>query len=90
MARLGETYDGFEERVAGATSWANKQQRVRDFVLHQGPVEFRIADVRRALPGVSDNTIRLVLAELKAADLVANDGTGRSASWRRRRREIIA
>ena len=84
LARLGETYDRFEARVTGATSGANKQQRVRDFVLHQGPAEFRIADIRRALPGVSDNTIRLVLGELRSAEQVDNDGTGRSASWRRR------
>jgi hypothetical protein len=35
------------------------------------------------VPGVSDNTIRLVLAELRDQRLIANDGTGRSASWHR-------
>jgi hypothetical protein len=35
------------------------------------------------VPGVSDNTIRIVLAELKGNGRIANDGPGRSAVWRR-------
>jgi hypothetical protein len=34
-------------------------------VLEHAPQIFRIADVRVALPGVSDPTIRLTLAQLK-------------------------
>lgn len=83
LARLGEAYDRFEARMAAGVSGGTKQERVRDYVLSTGPAEFRIGDIRRALPGVSDNTIRLVLAELKAEQLVANDGTGRSARWHR-------
>jgi predicted transcriptional regulator of viral defense system len=68
--------------AAGGTS-GTKQNRVRQQVLDHGPATFRIADVRRVLPEISDNTIRLVLAELKREGLIANDGTGRSAAWRR-------
>jgi DNA-binding GntR family transcriptional regulator len=32
---------------------------------------------------VSDNTIRIALGQLKDAGLIANDGTGRGATWRR-------
>jgi hypothetical protein len=32
---------------------------------------------------VSDQTIRLVLAELKESGHVTNDGVGRSATWSR-------
>jgi hypothetical protein len=32
---------------------------------------------------VSDQTIRLVLAELKQGGQVTNDGVGRSATWSR-------
>ena len=56
---------------------------MRDFVLLRGPTEFPIADIRLAAPGVSDNTIRLVLTDVKATGRVANEGTGRSATWRR-------
>jgi hypothetical protein len=49
-----------------------------------GPAAFRIADIRRAVPGVSDQTIRLVFASLKAAGLIDVDSTGRSAIWHRR------
>jgi len=35
------------------------------------------------VPGISDNTIRVVLSELKNQGLIANAGTGRSASWHR-------
>jgi Fe2+ or Zn2+ uptake regulation protein len=50
---------------------------------HAGPT-FRIADVRAALPGISDPTIRLALDALKTEGVIAVDGTGRSATWRRR------
>ncbi len=81
--RLGAAYDRFEARVAAESSPGNKQARVRDYVLFQGPDQFRISDMRSALVGISDQTIRLVLAELKAAGLVINDGTGRAATWTR-------
>ncbi len=84
LERLAQAYDRFEARVSAGQASGTKQDRVRDFVLLRGPTEFRIADIRLALPGISDNTIRLVLTELKAAGQVANDGTGRSATWRRR------
>ena len=56
---------------------------MRDFVLLHAPTPFTIADIRRSVPGISDNTIRLVLGELKKEGLIANDGTGRSATWHR-------
>jgi Fic family protein len=83
LARFDEAYVRFEERVAAGRSGGTKQDRVRDYVLLHAPVSFTIAEVRRAVPGVSDNTIRLVLAALKAAGSISNDGTGRSARWHR-------
>jgi predicted transcriptional regulator of viral defense system len=56
---------------------------VRDFVLLHAPATFSIADIRRAVPGVSDNTIRIVLSQLKDSGRITNDGTGRGATWRR-------
>lgn len=83
LERLDEAYVRFGERVAAGTYGGTKQERVRDFVLLHAPATFTIGDIRRALPGISDNTIRLVLAELKQAGRIAVDGTGRSATWRR-------
>ena len=83
LGRLDAAYTRFGSRVAAGTGGGTKQDRVRDFVRLHTPTPFTIADIRRAVPGVSDNTIRLVLAELRDQGLIANDGTGRSASWRR-------
>jgi len=83
--RLGESYDLFEARVAAGTGGGTKQARVRDFVLLHAASTFTIADIRRAVPGISDNTIRIVLGELKRDGLITSDGTGRGATWRRNR-----
>jgi Fic family protein len=83
LGRLDAAYTRFGTRLAAGTGAGTKQDRVRDFVLLHAPTPFTIADIRRAVPGVSDNTIRLVLAELRDQRLIANDGTGRNASWHR-------
>lgn len=83
LGRLDAAYTRFGTMVAAGTGGGTKQDRVRDFVLLHSPTPFSIADIRRAVPGISDNTIRLVLAELRDQRLIANNGTGRSASWRR-------
>lgn len=83
LGRLDAAYTRFGTRVTAGTSGGTKQDRVRDFVLLRAPTSFTIADIRRTAPGISDNTIRLVLSELKSAGLIANDGTGRTASWHR-------
>lgn len=84
LGRIEAAYERFATRIAAGTSGKSKQDRVRDFVLLHAPATFTIADVRRAIPGVSDNTIRLVLTELKKLGAIANDGGGRGAEWRRR------
>ena len=81
LGRIAAAYDQFGERIAAGTSGGTKQDRVRHFVLLHAPETFSIADIRRAIPGISDNTIRLVLASLKAAGRINNDGTGRAARW---------
>jgi Fic family protein len=83
LGQLAVAYERFEARVAAGTSGGTKQDRVRDFVFTHGPVDFTIADVRQALPGVGDNTIRLVLTELRRGGRISVDGTGRNARWRR-------
>ncbi len=80
---LASAYERFESRALSHRSTGTKQDRVRDYVLRASPPVFRIADIRTALPGVSDQTIRLVLDALKSEGRIAPDGTGRAAVWRR-------
>ena len=61
----------------------NVCERTRDHILRHAGTFFRMSELRSALPGVSDNTIRLVLNALKAEGRVVSEGTGRSAVWRR-------
>lgn len=83
LTQLDEASRRLADRVAAATSGGTKQDRVRDFVLLHSSPRFTIADIRRAVPGISDATIRLVLTALRDDGLIVADGPGRSASWRR-------
>ena len=81
---LAESYDQFESRVSNARDLAtlSKQDRVRVYVLEQAPARFKMNDLRRALPGVSDPTIRLVLAALKDERKIEPDGnSGPRSGW---------
>jgi Uncharacterized conserved protein len=86
---LEGAYDDFERRVAAQRNLTagSKQGQVRQYVLHHAPQVFRVRDVRAALPGVSDQTIKLVLGALRregAIELDAAGGSGPHAAWRRR------
>ncbi|MEU6997173.1 Fic family protein [Nonomuraea sp. NPDC046570] len=83
VATLAGAYATFAERAAAGPATGNKQQRVRDFVLRLGPSTVTVSDIRAALSGVSDQTIRLVLSGLRDEGLIRADGTGRSAKWQR-------
>lgn len=80
---LAGAYRTFASRAAADRTDGSKQDRVRGYVLEHAPAIFRMRDVRAALPGVSDETIRLVLDRLRRDGEVAPEGLGRSASWRR-------
>jgi Fic family protein len=81
---LASSYDDFEQRVAAAGEQSgSKQDRVRDYVLHQAPTRFRRRDVERALPGISLATIRLVLTELRDSGQIKPEGSGPGARWNR-------
>lgn len=82
---LAEAYDAFERRVAADRSQgaASKQDRVRRHVLEHAAAEFRLADIRTAMPGVSDETIRIVLNDLKRSGKLRVEGRGRGARWLR-------
>jgi Fic family protein len=78
---LARAYERFEQGTAAGRSTGTKQDRVRDYVTHHAPQIFKIADIRAALPGVSDPTIRLALDQLKQEGRVRPEGTGRAALW---------
>jgi len=78
---LAECSEELSSLVATARNGRSKQERVRTYVLQHAGRSFRISDARAALPGVSDQTIRLVLGELRSEELVEVDGVGRSATW---------
>jgi Fic family protein len=85
-AVLAASYDAFESKIAAARSTAgmSKQQIARRHVLAlPDGREFRLRDLRAALPGISDPTFRLVLRELKQHSEIRVDGTGQGAIWTR-------
>lgn len=79
---VARAYERFTQRAASSRTSGSKQERVREYVLHHAALVFRIADIRVALPGISDQTIRLALDTLKRDGVVIPEGTGRSATWR--------
>ncbi|HWG61613.1 MAG TPA: Fic family protein [Streptosporangiaceae bacterium] len=80
---IAGAYAVFADRAAAAKTPGTKQQRIREHILRHAPATFRLADIRTAVPGVSDQTIRLVLEQLKTEGKVRADGTGRTATWTR-------
>jgi Fic family protein len=80
---VARAYERFTQRAASWRTSGSKQDRVREYVLYHAAPIFRIADLRAALPGISDQTIRLALDTLKREGAVSSEGTGRSATWRR-------
>lgn len=85
---LAESYDTFETGVAAARGLGalTKQQRVRVWALEHAPPAFRLRDVRRALPGISDQTIGLVLRRLRDEGLFRSTEEGPNSAWRRMER----
>jgi Fic family protein len=78
---VAHAYETFAARAADHRSGVTKQDRVRNYVLNHAGTSFEMADVRRAVPGVSDQTVRLVLRELKNEGLVRPSGVGRGTRW---------
>ena len=84
---LAESYDVFEQRVAAeqrSHRKMNKQERVRVHVLEYAPPSFTIDSLRKSLPGISDQTIRLALRAMRRDGVLDSDDNGRNAIWTRR------
>jgi Fic family protein len=80
---IADAYTVFANRAIATQGAGTKQHRVREHIMRHAPTTFRLADLRTAVPGVSDQTFRLVLEQLRREDKVRADGTGRSATWTR-------
>jgi Fic family protein len=78
---LAGAYESFAARAADRRSGGSKQDRVRNYVLNHASLSFEMADVRQAVPGVSDQTARLVLRTLKEQGRVKPSGVGRGTIW---------
>lgn len=80
---LIRAYREFEERVGEVrTGRGAKTEQVREAVLARA-APFSISDIEGSCAGVSRDTVRLVLREMKKEGLIAPTGKGRSAKWTR-------
>ncbi len=80
---LLRAYREFEDRVGAIERGRGaKGDRVRAEVL-KCTLPFSISDIEQACPGVSRDTVRLVLRAMKAEGLIAPTGKGRGAKWRK-------
>jgi len=82
---LAESYDTFEARIVAARGLGrlSKQERVRVWALEHAPPVFRLRDIRRALPGISDQTIGLVLRRLRDEERLRSSEGGPHSAWHR-------
>ncbi|MGH9155490.1 MAG: Fic family protein [Acidimicrobiales bacterium] len=81
--RLAEAYEVFERNAGAAMPAGSKQARVRAVVASRLEPTFSFDEIRAALPGVSDATIRITLQRLRDEGAVEALGQGRGARWRR-------
>lgn len=80
---LGAAYKEFDERVGQVrkTHGAKTEIIQKAVERHFGP--FAISDIVRDCPGVSRETIRMTLANMKKSGLLKLEGNGRGAKYRR-------
>lgn len=80
---LLRAYREFEERVGQVRKGRGaKGEQVREAVLSRRR-PFSISEIEATCAGVSRDTVRLVLRQMKSEGLIASTGKGRSAKWRK-------
>ena len=78
---LLRAYREFEQRVGTIERGRGaKGDRVRSEILKR-TLQFSISDIEEACPGVSRDTVRLVLRAMKTEGLISPTGRGRGAKW---------
>lgn len=76
-----KAYQEFEDRVGNIEEGkGSKSKRVREAV-ERKVVPFRIEEIKREVPDISKDTIRLVLREMRDEGLIRAEGRGRGARW---------
>ncbi len=83
VEQAARAYASYQDSSRAATSGGSKRDRVKRYVLDQAPRVFSISDIRTAVLGVGDGTIRNALDDLRAEGAVEVDGPGRAARWTR-------
>ena len=74
-------YREFEQRVGNIESGSgSKSKRVREAV-ERKVVPFKSADLKKEVPDVSRDTIRMVLREMKKEGRIRSEGHGRGVRW---------
>ncbi|NYZ69630.1 Fic family protein [Endozoicomonas sp. SM1973] len=82
MIRAYKEFEARVDQVNINTSKGTKSQMVRAYILNQIK-PFAISDIANNLPGVSHETIRNVIRELKSVGAIQLQGKGRGAKWYR-------
>jgi Fic family protein len=86
MTVLSDAYTDFESKAAAARSTDGLTKREIAYrYVNEMPAgrQFRLRDLRAALPGISDPTFRLALGDLRTQGRVQSSGTGHLATWAR-------
>lgn len=74
-------YQEFEDRVGNIEAGSgSKSKRVRE-AIERKVVPFRSADLKREVPDVSRDTIRMVLREMKKEGKIKSEGSGPGVRW---------
>lgn len=84
LSVLRRAYAEFERRAGAARAARGAKTRLVEETIAGMVGEFGLRDLERLCPGVSRETIRLVLRELKARGCVECLGRGPGAKWRKR------
>lgn len=80
---LLNAYKEFEERVGQVGSGRGSKSRQVRAAVERRTTPFSISELERDCPGVSRDTIRLVLRQMRDEHLVRLKGRGRGARWQR-------
>ena len=74
-------YQKFEDQVGNIEAGSgSKSKRVRE-AIERKVVPFKSADLKKEVPDVSRDTIRMVLREMKKEGRIKSDGYGRGVRW---------
>jgi Fic family protein len=85
---INAAYREFENRTGLVNGRGSKRALITTFIQSSLSDEFSVAQVRDASPGVSDAYLSKVLGQLKSDGVIEPIGRGRSARWRRLRRDF--